>query len=571
MGLCLLWPLHEILRRMAGLGAARWGTLLFVFHDASYFYEITLLREFLLSFLYIWLVHHALAFLETGSLRRAAVTGVFIGLSWTAKANFMAMGPALILLALILRPVSMDRVRWWGRVGLMALVTAGVVGLPVMRNAILRQREKEEKMVQGQWKGEYALPLLKIETRGPYEYVNGNSYHAGDKGPSFESPGSTQGIGWDFNALKDLHYKTLFYSPDSPFARRVLQKGPGDETWKLDQGELLPVMRMVWAEHSERGSWLSTFWPMQWNKTLAYVNGAETPNNTNLNIHRRYARCFGGWGPVRPLFLSETLVCAVFILGSILLLGHWRRPDVLFVQSFNVMYLAITVAFYYLSRFRYPCVPLMWVAGVVGVAMIRGFPQMTTARKVLLTVLAVGSLGVAWPRDVRGGVYQENFERYEGIRLADYYNYALAKWVLQKPAEALAIVNDGIKAPYGLFNHHLIKTKIWALSCLPEEKDEVTTMVEGLWDRCGEGRLADNYPREHVGHFVGLWSFLIDRAYEISRERGDRRGMQRYAREVAILHKLVPRDHLAKVRGDFLGAGNAQPLDPSTMAAESGL
>jgi hypothetical protein len=499
------------------------------------FFETILLRAFLLAFLYLFVIHNLFILRENATKKRAVISGLWIGLAWVCKPNFMVIAPLLLLWIFWVFGKTMSRKESFFRLAFVVLGLGSVLALPIGRNMILRHRFEAKNRNEKHWTGKNAVPLFSMTTRGPYSYVNGNSYHSadnpGDLYPGFQgdfiNPGMTWGIGWDFNTLKTNWYGAKFYSRDSAFARQVLSSGPTDEDWKENLGSLSSVMRMVWAEHSLMDSWWERFFPMLGYKIYGFFNGYETPNNTNINVHRKFS-------PAMKFFpLGSTLICTLFLLAMIVLWRKMKEAEYLLLFAFILVYMAITVAFYFISRFRVPILPLMYIVGATGVFHLGSrWHAMISGKRFAIVLGGFVCLLIAWPRDVRGAFYQEAYEILRGIRYADYYNYALGRQVLRKPEEAFNITRKGVKQRGALVFSSLSRIHFWALVRLPDRKNELLHFCHRLEDfymgRDGDpvndrrGPLSWRSDSAHLALFSLSLQYLILRErqnHEISRKR----------------------------------------------------
>src|SRR5262249_14845054 len=101
------------------------------------------------------------------------------------------------------------------------------------------------------------------------------------------------------------------------------------------------------------------FFALQWNKTSAFFNGYEEPNNANFYLHR------ANLSTLRIGFVSFGAVSALALLG--LLLGLPRRRRLSVAYWLLLVLVASVVALYVLGRFRVHVLPLLAVFAALTV------------------------------------------------------------------------------------------------------------------------------------------------------------------------------------------------------------
>jgi hypothetical protein len=453
LGLIALWPLFMILKRLNGLRVARFATFCFLFSQLSVFYELLFLRATLLSFFYLFIIHHLLILIETKTILRAFTVGLFLGLAWVCKPVSLPFIPLIILWLAWQKPKEESWKPWSQRLGFL------VFGILLMLAPFINRNLEVNKRAQADpsWTAE-ELPALSFSNHGArLAYITGNSHRAFRTGFSLSNPGSTKGLGYSI-----INYNDLFFDENANFAREVLQKDPGDDSWKENRRSTFSVMRLVWAEHSREGSWFDEFWPMQIIKTRAFFNAYEVPNNANINIWKKYVAKYNFF------FVTPFVICALFCLGVVVLLPRWRNPEISLLLGFIFFYALITITFFLIGRFRFPVVPLMYIVGVSGIAQIVSWLRSKNTNHVVFAVLTcLLALWVAWPRDLRGGFYQQAFKSYDGIRLIDYHNYAISKANVNDYEGMLNVVHEGLRQREGRDNPHLWVSAAQAMGGFP--------------------------------------------------------------------------------------------------------
>jgi len=506
LGLILLWPLHEILRKINDLSTARAGTFLFVFSQLSVFYELLFLRSSILAIIYMFLIHNLLLLASRKTILRGFLSGIFIGLAWACKPTIIIFIP-LILFWLLWHK---DRIESWKAWSLrISLLFSGIflILFPfVSRNHVTD------------------IPLLELNSRGgPLAYINGNSYHAFEEGTNISNPGSTQGIGYDLVDIKRKHFND----------------DESKDDFKKSINKLMTAIHFTLRDHYRRETLTSRFIPMQWNKIKAFLNGFETPNNSNIYIAKKYS------SNINLFFITSSVVCALFVMGFVFILPHWKKPDVSLVLAFVLLYIAVTVAFFFIGRFRYPAIPLMYVIGISGIAHMLPSLKKATSRRIVLTLLVVvASIGIAWPRDVRGGIYQETFKEYQGIRLNDYHNHSISKSHLGKWGEMLNITHTGLSQKEGSRNPYLWKTFFICISNqssfknddLKQKKIELCKL---FWKNINKNQI---HPMQNLGfnkdQLDAFFAYCIDQLYLEAKQNYKEIEMKRYARAAQQLFNL---------------------------------
>lgn len=294
---CLLTFL--LARSVLSLRAAVIAGLLLAFMGPFYFYDAFVLRDGPMAFLVA---------LSALLLQRAAtvdhpwrwfLAGASLGLFALAKET----GPGLLVLTIV------ALVAWQRRRPRAALLRVGVL---VLGYLLLLSPAVARNVVVG-------APAFKLSTRGPEVFVSGNAL------------GQT-GVGWE---------------PPVDELRRIL----------VDSNYSLPgtVWRTLATHRADPLGWLAILW----NKTAAYFNGYEVPNNVDFYLHRAHLPT------LRLGFVSMAFLGPACLLGLVVCLGRWRRMAVLYLMFGAIT--ASVVALYILARFRLQALPLMAVFAAAAV------------------------------------------------------------------------------------------------------------------------------------------------------------------------------------------------------------
>ena len=279
----------RLLSIRAGLLAG--GMLAFM--GSYYFYDAFILRDGPMAFVVILSTLALDVAVERGRARDWLLAGASLGLFTLAKET------GLPLLALTLLAVGVTLRRQPRRAaGIAALLLAGwlVVSAPAYaRNAIV------------------GAPTFKLSTRGPEVFITGNA-----QGQS--------GVGW---------------SPPIDLLRELL----------MESNFSLPrAMALTLATHRAQPT---GFLDVVWNKTEAYLNSYEVPNNVNFYLHRSHL------STVKAGFVSMAFVSPAMLVGLLLGIQRRRRLAVLYLMLGSVS--ASVILLYILARFRLQALPLMTI------------------------------------------------------------------------------------------------------------------------------------------------------------------------------------------------------------------
>ena len=291
LGAATCWLTWLLTRRLVSPLAALVAGMSLAFMGAFYFYDAFLLRDGLMALLAVLLALAGDAAFKRGRPSDWLATGAALGLFTLAKETGTALLVAAVLLVL------------WGwrrqprRAALsIALVLAGwgVVCAPAfVRNRLVK------------------ADTFRLSTRGPEVFVAGNAY-------------GQDGVGWE---------------PPTGTLRRILM----DSNFQL-----LPTVMATLATH-RAAPW--SYAELLWNKTRAFFNAYEEPNNVNFELHRAHLPT------LRLGFVSMWFLAPAALLG--LLLGLPRRRELAVPYLLFLSLTASVIALYILGRFRLQALPLM--------------------------------------------------------------------------------------------------------------------------------------------------------------------------------------------------------------------
>ena len=296
-------------RRIVPEGAALSAGVLAVLYGPYLYYESLVLRDsFLipLTACLIWLLCEAAARTRTGTAAGWwLAAGLTAGVSYATKAAIL---PFVLSLIVWLAAGAMRRTsdRFAGAMPVILLLAgfALPVSLLALRNAIV------------------GAPLLKITTRGPIEFINGNNHWH-------------RGIGW-------------FDGDDarvSSYAATTLARAGG---------RLGPTIRAVLADWRDDPAGLAL---LQAKKTAYFFAPFEMPNNASYAWFR--LNC----PPLRWL-PSFFLISPLALAGLFESRRRWR--DFLPLYLFLGIGIGVTIAFYVIARFRAPFMPVILIFAGLG-------------------------------------------------------------------------------------------------------------------------------------------------------------------------------------------------------------
>jgi 4-amino-4-deoxy-L-arabinose transferase-like glycosyltransferase/tetratricopeptide (TPR) repeat protein len=273
--------------------------LMLAFMGSYYFYDAFILRDGPMAFLVVLLAYALQAAVEKDSVRRWLTAGMTLGLFSLAKET----GPALMALTLVGLAI------WKRSDPKAAALRGGVVilgWLLLLSPAIARNLE-------------VGAPPLKLSTRGPEVFITGNAL-------------GQDGVGWD---------------PPIDEMRRILM----DANFKLGKS-----MAATLATH-RADPW--GYVEVLWNKTRAFFNGYEVPNNVDFYLHRAHLPT------LRLGFVSMSFLAPACLLGLLLAIPRRRKLAVPLLLLGAVS--ASVIALYMLARFRLQALPLMAVFAALSV------------------------------------------------------------------------------------------------------------------------------------------------------------------------------------------------------------
>lgn len=320
----------------AGLAAG----LLLAFMGPYVFYDAFILRDGFMALLVVILALALQQAVEHDRLPRWLLAGAALGLFSLGKET----GPALLALTLL-------AVGLWKRCEprRLALTAAALVcgfGL-VLAPAVARNLA-------------VGAPAFKFSTRGPEVFVTGNA--RGQTGVSWEPP---------TELLREILMETNFSLSRSMVATLATHRA---DPWGYV--ELLG------------------------NKTAAFLNGYEVPNNVNFYLHRAHL------ATLRVGFVSMTFMAPAALLGMLLGLRNRRRLASSYLLLLSLS--ASVIALYILARFRLQVLPL--VALFAGLSVDWTLTAVTRRQWGRLTAAAVPFallVGWCWPDSALTSAFNE--------------------------------------------------------------------------------------------------------------------------------------------------------------------
>jgi len=296
----LTCALTALLARRLVSPLAGWvAGLLLALMGQFYFYDAFTLRDGPLALLTVVLALALDTAVKRDRRRDWLAAGAALGLFTLAKETGV---PLLALTLLVVGWAWRGRPRQVLRVAALLLVAWGAVCAPAfVRNRLV------------------GAPTFKLSTRGPEVLVVGNAR-------------GQDGVGWDVPA------DTL---------RRILMEA------NFDLGR---TAKLVLATHAADPWGLVR---LQWNKTVAFFNGYEEPNNADFYLHSAHL------DTLRLGFVPFGIVSALALLG--LLLGLPRRRELVVPYLLLLALAASVIALYMLGRFRVHVLPLFALFAAVTV------------------------------------------------------------------------------------------------------------------------------------------------------------------------------------------------------------
>jgi len=295
--------------------------LLLALMGQFYFYDAFTLRDGPLALLVVSLALTLDTAVRRSRVRDWLAAGAMLGLFTLAKETGL---PLLLLTLLSLAWLWRREPRRVARTVALLLLGWGLVTAPAFaRNLYV------------------GAPTFKLSTRGPEVVVVGNAR-------------GQDGVGWEV---------------PSDTLRRILV----DANFGLGKTVLLTL-----ATH-RADPW--GFVELQWNKTCAFFNGYEEPNNANFYLHRAHLSTLrAGW-------VTFGIVSALALFG--LLLGLPRRRVLAVPYLLFIALTASVIALYVLGRFRVHVLPLLALFAALTVDWV---VRCLRARRTVALVLAAAPL-----------------------------------------------------------------------------------------------------------------------------------------------------------------------------------
>ena len=326
-------------RRLVPEGAALCAGILAVLYGPYLYYESLVLRDSFmipLTACLIWLLCEARA----RAMRQSAsawwfAAGLVMGISYITKAGILPFFLCLILwMAVDQIRRSPKSARDFAPVLLMVIGFALAMAPLALRNLIV------------------GAPLLKITTRGPIEFINGNNrWH--------------RGIGWFDGADSRV----------SAYAAATLSRAGG---------RLAPTVAAVLADwKDDPAGWAL----LQARKTAYFFAPFEMPNNASYAWFRLNCPLLR-WG-----VLSFFLISPLALAG---LIESWRRwREFLVLYLFLATGVGLTITFYVIARFRAPFMPVMLIFAGLGLwSLADHMRRARWGRLALCLVIIAGTLAV---------------------------------------------------------------------------------------------------------------------------------------------------------------------------------
>ena len=291
LGALTCWLTWRLTRRLVSPLAGLVAGLSLAAMGAFYFYDAFLLRDGLMALLTVLLALAADAALKRGRALDWLLTGGALGLFTLGKET----GTALLAVA------ALAALWTWRRQPRRAARAVGLMlagWLLVCSPAFVRNRLVDAS-------------TFRLSTRGPEVFVTGNA-------------DGQDGVGWE---------------PPTGTLRRILM----DSNFQL-----LPTVAATLATHrAEPWGYVA----LLWNKTRAFFNAYEEPNNVNFELHRAHLTT------LRLGFVSMWFLAPAALLG--LVLGLPRRRELAVPYLLFVTLTLSVIALYILGRFRLQVLPLM--------------------------------------------------------------------------------------------------------------------------------------------------------------------------------------------------------------------
>ncbi len=337
-------------RRLVSPLAGWVAGLSLAFMAQFYFYDAFTLRDGPLALLTVVLALALEGAVRRGRARDWLLAGAALGLFTLAKETGM---PLLALALLALAWAWRREPARLLRAAVLLLAGWGAVTAPAFaRNAYV------------------GAPTFKLSTRGPEVLVVGNA-------------SGQDGIGWDVPA--DTMREILM---DANFS-------------------LARTAQLVLLSH-RADPW--GFVRLQWDKTAAFFNGYEVPNNADFYLHRALLPT------LRVGAVSWGLLSSLALLG--MLLGLARRRELAVPYLLFLALAASVIALYILGRFRVHVVPLLALFAALAVDWVVRAVRARRQAALLLAALPLALFG-SWtrPQGPAGIFYEGEAEKGKNTRM----------------------------------------------------------------------------------------------------------------------------------------------------------
>lgn len=384
---CML--IYFIGRRAFSRSVGIIASLLACFYGMFLLYEAILLRETMLTFLYLLSILTLLIAKEKGRLRWYLIAGVCLGLSINGRPNVIVFAPAALLWIWVYGfedspdPTTQSARKFWD-------------GLSRSRFTVSILR-REAPVDLGQSSGSRKAACIAVLLAGVVLTilpVTMKNYLVGGR---FVLLGTSGGYNFYMGNCRDatgtltVTDSMLKIAPDLYYAK-------DKDLAKINWFGL--AMEQIAADPLR-------FVRLLLRKFYLYWGSYEIPNNANYYLDRQFS-----WVLRLPL-IPFWVVLPLAATGIVLSLREWPRPALLLLFIFTYMCSILLV--YVVDRYRVPMVPYLLIFAAYAIAW---WFEKVTAKDFrglafsLIPLLLVGTFSLA--------------TRSEYVRTNDYYNLALA-------------------------------------------------------------------------------------------------------------------------------------------------
>lgn len=293
------------------------------------FYNILILREFLVILFNNLFIYFFLLLITKKKAKFAFLSGITAAFAILCRPNFLILIPFIIILQF-----------FYNIKHLLIMIISFLIIFSIL---IIRNYLTES-------------PLLKISSKGRYEFAYGNL------------PEST-GIGWSEISL----------------AYKLSKEN------KSFVGLIYKILKI------NKNNYFN-FIKLQLNKTAAFINNYEIPNNYNYYFYRNnFAKLFN------IAFINSGFIILTGIVG-IFLLYNKSNVSYLISLGYIVLYSFTVIGFYVISRFRIPVIMFLTIFSGAGIVKSYELIKYKKNKKLLITVLLIIVL-----------IYPVYFYKFKGI------------------------------------------------------------------------------------------------------------------------------------------------------------